>query len=74
MNKIRQRILSLPNLFFLKGDLTGTMGLLRHFATDMVNTVLDELIKYELIRLGREYSFFWITFDSWLKRKNFQIK
>ncbi|CAF4422519.1 unnamed protein product, partial [Adineta steineri] len=28
------------------------MGLLRHFSSEMVNTVLDELTNYELIRQG----------------------
>lgn len=44
----------MPQLFFIKRDLTGSMGLLRHYPTDLVNNVLDELISYELIRQGRE--------------------
>ena len=55
MNTIRERIFKMPQLIFLKRDLTGPMGLLRHFPTDMVNTVLDELVNYELIRKGREF-------------------
>jgi hypothetical protein len=54
-NKIRQRIFQMPQLFFLKRDLTGSMGLLRHYPTDMVNTVIDELINYQLIRQGCEF-------------------
>ena len=54
-NKIRERIFLMPQLIFLKRDLTGTMGLLRHFPVDMVNTMLDELTKYEFIRQGREH-------------------
>lgn len=50
---IRQRILNQPKLFFLKRDLTGPMGLVRHFPSESVNLVLDELISYELIRQGR---------------------
>ena len=50
---IRQRILNQPKLFFLKRDLTGPMGLVRHFPSESVNLVLDELINYELIRQGR---------------------
>ncbi|CAF3932869.1 unnamed protein product [Rotaria sp. Silwood1] len=53
-NKIRERILQIPHLFFLKRDLTGSMGLLRHFSTDMVNTIIDEFTKYQLLRQGRE--------------------
>ncbi|CAF4932540.1 unnamed protein product, partial [Rotaria sp. Silwood2] len=51
-NKIRERIFQMPQLFFLKRDLTGSMGLLRHFSTDMVNIIIDELIKYQLLRQG----------------------
>jgi hypothetical protein len=54
INKIRERILNIPQLFFIKRDLTGAMDLLRHYPTDMVNSVLDELTKYELIRQGCE--------------------
>ncbi|CAF5210098.1 unnamed protein product, partial [Rotaria magnacalcarata] len=54
-NKIRKHIFNMPQLFFLKRDLTGSMGLLRHFPLDIVNTVMDELINYQLIRQGREY-------------------
>ncbi|CAF4568674.1 unnamed protein product [Rotaria sp. Silwood2] len=53
MINIRQRIFQYPQLFFVKRDLTGSMGLLRHFSTDMVNTVIDELVNYELIRRGQ---------------------
>ncbi|CAF2942055.1 unnamed protein product [Rotaria sp. Silwood2] len=49
---IRQRIIQMPQLFFLKRELTGSMGLLRHFPTDLVNTVIDELVNYQLIRRG----------------------
>ncbi|CAF4051774.1 unnamed protein product, partial [Rotaria sordida] len=52
-NKIRERILQMPQLFFVKRDLTGSMGLLRHFSTDMINTIIDELTKYRLLRQGR---------------------
>ena len=52
INKIRERIINIPSLFFVKRDLTGPMGLLRHFPTDMVNTVLDQLISNELIKQG----------------------
>ena len=52
--KIRDEIIRLPHLFFLRRDLIGTNGALRHFKIDIVNMVLDELIKYELIRQGRE--------------------
>jgi hypothetical protein len=52
INKIRERIINIPSLFFVKRDLTGPMGLLRHYPTDMVNTVLDQLISHELIRQG----------------------
>ena len=55
MNAIRERIFKMLQLIFLKRDLAGPMGLLRHFPTDMVNTVLDELANYELIRKGREF-------------------
>jgi len=55
LNKIRERILKMPDLFFLKRDLTGSMGLLRHFQTDIVNTVLDELVNYEFLRQGRKF-------------------
>ncbi|CAM4827034.1 unnamed protein product [Rotaria magnacalcarata] len=51
-NKIRKHIFNMPQLFFLKRDLTGSMGLLRHFPLDIVNTVMDELINYQLIRQG----------------------
>ncbi|CAF4938783.1 unnamed protein product [Rotaria sp. Silwood1] len=51
-NKIRECILQIPHLFFLKRDLTGSIGLLRHFSTDMVNTIIDEFIKYQLLRQG----------------------
>ncbi|CAF2961565.1 unnamed protein product [Rotaria sp. Silwood2] len=51
INKIREAIFQMP-LFFIKRDLTGTMGLLRRFPTDMVNSVFDEFINYELIRQG----------------------
>lgn len=53
MNTIRERIIRFPQLFFLKRDLTGNMGMLRHFPSEMVNTVLKELISYELLRQGR---------------------
>jgi hypothetical protein len=46
----------MEQLYFLKRDLTGPMGLLRHFPTDLVNTVLNELLQYELIRQGRKYT------------------
>ncbi|CAF4134544.1 unnamed protein product [Rotaria sordida] len=49
---IRQRIIQMPQLFFLKRELTGSMGLLRHFPSDLVSTVIDELINYQLIRQG----------------------
>ncbi|CAF1086183.1 unnamed protein product, partial [Rotaria sordida] len=52
INTIRERIIRFPQLFFLKRDLTGSMGLLRHYPSEIVNTVLDELICYELIRQG----------------------
>ncbi len=55
LNKIRERILQIPDLFFLKRDLTGSMGLLRHYQTDIVNTVLDEFINYEFLRQGRKF-------------------
>jgi hypothetical protein len=55
MNTIRERIFQMPQLIFVKRDLTGPMGLLRHFPTDMVNSALNELTEYELIRQGREY-------------------
>jgi len=55
MNTIRERIFQMTQLFFLKRDLTGSMGLLRHFSTDMVNSVIEELTSCELIRQGREY-------------------
>ncbi|CAF3129255.1 unnamed protein product [Rotaria sp. Silwood2] len=42
----------MPQLIFLKRDLTGPMGLLRHFPTDLVNSALNELANYELIRQG----------------------
>ncbi|CAF4582486.1 unnamed protein product, partial [Rotaria magnacalcarata] len=51
-NKIRKHIFNMQQLFFLKRDLTGSMGLLRHFPLDIVNTVMDELINYQLIRQG----------------------
>lgn len=54
--KIRQHILQIPQLFYLKRDLTGSMGLLRHFPTDLVNRVIDELINYQLVRQGSTYS------------------
>ena len=54
-NRIRERIFLMPQLVFLKRELTGTMSLLRHFPIDMINTVLDELIKSEFIRQGREH-------------------
>jgi len=44
----------MSQLFFLKRDLTGSMGLLRHFPTELVNTVIDELLNYQLIRQGRK--------------------
>ncbi|CAF3978277.1 unnamed protein product, partial [Rotaria sordida] len=49
---IRQRIIQMSQLFFLKRELTGSMGLLRHFPSDLVSTVIDELINYQLIRQG----------------------
>ncbi|CAF1253382.1 unnamed protein product [Adineta ricciae] len=52
MNTIRERIFRFPQLFFLKSDLTGNMGLLRHYPSEMVNTVLKELVSYELLRQG----------------------
>jgi len=55
MNTIRERIFQMSQLFFLKRDLTGSMGLLRHFPTDMVNSVIEELTNCQLIRQGREY-------------------
>jgi hypothetical protein len=66
MNTIQERIFQMPQLFFLKRDLTGPMGLLRHFPTDIVNTALDELAEIELIREGRKYPSkdFSITFKS----------
>ena len=51
---IRERILQKPELFFLKRDLTGPSGSVRHFSTESVDLVLDELINYELIRRGRK--------------------
>lgn len=30
------------------------MGLLRHYPTDIVNSVIDELINHQLIRQGRK--------------------
>lgn len=56
INTIRQRIIQMPQLIFLKRDLTGPMGLLRHFPTDLVNSGLNELTNYELIRQGRKHS------------------
>ena len=44
----------MPQLIFHKRDLTGPMGLLRHFPTDLVNSALTELANYELIRQGRK--------------------
>ena len=44
----------MPQLFFLKRNLTGSMDLLRHFSTNMVNTIIEELTKYQLIPQGRE--------------------
>ncbi|CAF3345808.1 unnamed protein product, partial [Rotaria socialis] len=52
INNIRQRIIEMPQLIFHKRDLTGPMGLLRHFPTDLVNSALTELANYELIRQG----------------------
>ncbi|CAF2073356.1 unnamed protein product [Rotaria magnacalcarata] len=52
INNIQQRIIQMPQLIFLKRDLTGPMGLLRHFPTDLVNSVLTELVNCELIRQG----------------------
>ncbi|CAF3450604.1 unnamed protein product [Rotaria socialis] len=52
INNIQQRIIQMPQLIFLKRDLTGPMGLLRHFPTDLVNSVVTELINCELIRQG----------------------
>ncbi|CAF1292339.1 unnamed protein product [Rotaria sordida] len=43
----------MSQVFFIKRDLTGSMGLLRHYPTDLVNNVLGELINYELVRQGR---------------------
>jgi len=54
----------MPQLFFLKRDLTGPMGLLRHFPSDLVNNVIDELTKYELIRQGRKQKVFFIYSGS----------
>ena len=45
----------MPELIFLKRDLTGPMGLLRRFRTDLVNRVLNELTQNEFIRQGRKY-------------------
>ncbi|CAF4104176.1 unnamed protein product [Rotaria magnacalcarata] len=52
LNTIREYIFEINQLFFLKRDLTGPMGVLRRFPTDLVNTALDELINYEFIRKG----------------------
>lgn len=51
---IRDQILRLPQLFFLKRDLTGPMGPVRHYSSDSVNLILSELTKAELIRQGRK--------------------
>ena len=50
ITSIQQRIFRMSQLFFIKRDLTRFIGLLRHYPTDTVNNVLDELINYELIR------------------------
>lgn len=51
----------MPQLIFLKRDLTGPMGLLRHFPTDLVNSILNELVNCELLRQGREYLFTFVS-------------
>ncbi|CAF4281668.1 unnamed protein product, partial [Adineta steineri] len=70
VNTIRQRIIQMPQLIFLKRDLTGPMGLLRHFPTDLVNSVLNELSSYELIRQGRKH---WLICISVLFRSSFNL-
>ncbi|CAF4122533.1 unnamed protein product [Adineta steineri] len=68
INTIRQRIIQMPQLIFLKRDLTEPMGLLRHFPTDLVNSVLNELSSYELSRQGRKH---WLICISVLFRSSF---
>lgn len=54
LNTIREHIFTISQLFFLKRDLTGPMGVLRRFPTDIVNIALDELINYGFIKKGRK--------------------
>ena len=56
MNMTHERIFRMTQLIFLKRDLTRPINILQHFSTDIVNTILDELGNYELIRKGREFS------------------
>ena len=56
---IRSRILLMSQLFFVKRDLTGPMGIVRHYRADIVNSAINELVQSST-RLSR----MWVNSNS----------
>lgn len=42
----------MTQLFFLKRDLTGPNGTVRHYRVDLINNVIEELIQHQLLHHG----------------------